>query len=64
MAHRRLLTDEERQALLGIPLDTDGMARCFTLSRADQHLWRRDAGMPIVLALPFSSLCFAIPELR
>ncbi len=29
MAHRQLLTDEERQALLGIPLDADSMARCF-----------------------------------
>ncbi len=38
MAHRQLLTDEERQALLGIPLDPDGMARRFTLSRADQDL--------------------------
>ena len=26
MAHRQLLTDEERQALLGIPLDADSMA--------------------------------------
>lgn len=41
MAHRRLLTDEERQALLGIPLDADAMARCFTLSRADQELVAR-----------------------
>jgi hypothetical protein len=37
MAHRQLLTDEERQALLGIPLDADSMARFFTLSRADRH---------------------------
>jgi hypothetical protein len=46
MADQRLLTDEERQALLGIPLDADGMARCFTLSRANQELVasrRRDA---------------------
>ena len=46
MAPRRLLSDEERQALFGIPLDVDGMARCFTLSRADQELVaarRRDA---------------------
>ncbi len=27
MAQRRLLTDEERQAFFGIPLDPDGMAR-------------------------------------
>jgi hypothetical protein len=57
MAHRQLLTDEERQALLGIPLDADGMARCFTLSRADRHLVaarRRDAnriGFAVQLAL-------------
>ena len=38
MAHRQLLTDEEGRALLGIPLDADSMARCFTLSRADQEL--------------------------
>ncbi len=37
MAHRQLLTDEERQAPLGIPLDADSLARCFTLSRADQE---------------------------
>lgn len=57
MAHRRLLTDDERQALFGIPLDADGMARCFTLSRADQALVagrRRDAnriGFAVQLAL-------------
>lgn len=57
MAHRQLLTDEERQALLGIPLDDDGMARCFTLSRADQErvaARRRDAnriGFAVQLAL-------------
>lgn len=57
MAYRQLLTDEERQALLGVPLDPDGMARCFTLSRADQDLVaarRRDAnriGFAVQLAL-------------
>jgi TnpA family transposase len=57
MAHRQLLTDEERQALLGIPLDADSMARCFTLSGADQDLVagrRRDAnriGFAVQLAL-------------
>ena len=34
----QLLTDEERQALFGIPADPDGLARRFTLSRADQDL--------------------------
>jgi hypothetical protein len=57
MAHRRLLTDEERFELLGIPLDKDGMARCFTLSRTDQNLVaerRRDTnriGFAVQLAL-------------
>ena len=57
MAHRQLLTDEERQALLGIPLDADGMARCFTPSRADRALVaarRRDSnriGFAVQLAL-------------
>jgi hypothetical protein len=57
MAHRQLLTNEERQALLGIPLDPDGMARRFTLSRADQDLVagrRRDTnriGFAVQLAL-------------
>ena len=57
MAHRQLLTDEGRQALLGIPLDVDRMAQRFTLSRADQELVakrRRDAnriGFAVQLAL-------------
>ncbi len=57
MAHRQLLTNEERQALFGIPLDPDGMARRFTLSRADQDLVagrRRDTnriGFAVQLAL-------------
>jgi len=57
MAHRQLLTDEERRALLGIPLDADSMMRCFTLSRTDQELVaerRRDAnriGFAVQLAL-------------
>ena len=61
MAHRRLLTDEERRALLGVPFDADSMARCFTLSRADQNLVAERAGMPIGSALLCSSPCFAIP---
>jgi TnpA family transposase len=57
MAHRQLLTEEERQALLGIPLDAESLARCFTLSRADLQLVaerRRDAnriGFAVQLAL-------------
>jgi hypothetical protein len=38
LARRRLLTDEERQALLGIPSDADSLARLFTLSRSDRNL--------------------------
>ena len=38
MARRQLLTDEERQALLGIPPDADSLARLFTLSRLDRSL--------------------------
>ncbi len=38
MARRELLTDEERRALFGIPDDPDGLARCFTLARADRDL--------------------------
>ncbi len=57
MAYRQLLTDDERHALLGIPIDPDGMARRFTLSRSDQYLVaarRRDAnriGFAVQLAL-------------
>ena len=38
MARRQLLTDEERQALFGFPVDPDGLIRCFTLSRSDRQL--------------------------
>lgn len=38
MARRQLLTDEERQALLGIPSDADTLTRLFTLSRSDRDL--------------------------
>ena len=38
MARRQLLTDEERQALFGFPIDLDGLTRCFTLSRSDREL--------------------------
>ncbi len=57
MSHRHLLTDDERRALVGIPLDDDSLARCFTLSRADQELVaarRRDSnriGFAVQLAL-------------
>ena len=57
MARRQLLTDEERRALLGLPLDADGMARAFTLSRSDRELVaerRGDAnqlGVAVQLAL-------------
>lgn len=38
MVRRQLLTDDERQTLLGIPPDDDSLARLFTLSRADRNL--------------------------
>lgn len=38
MARRQLLTDEERQALLGIPPDADFLARLIPLSRLDRNL--------------------------
>lgn len=38
MARRQLLTDEKRQALLGIPPDADSLARLFTLYRVDRNL--------------------------
>jgi hypothetical protein len=55
MAHRHLLTDEGRRALVGVPLDADSMARCFTLSRADQELVaarRRDSNQLALLRYP------------
>src|SRR4051812_10174473 len=38
LIRRQLLTDEERQVLLGISPEPDGLARFFTLSRSDQDL--------------------------
>jgi len=46
LARRQLLTDEERQALLGIPPDADSLARLFTLSRADRSLVAERRGDP------------------
>ena len=52
-----MLTDEERRALLGVPLDPDDLARLFTLSRSDRDLVagrRNDAsrlGFAVQLAL-------------
>jgi len=60
MAHRQLLTDEERLALPGIPLDADSMAPCFILSRSDQDLAsgrRRDANR---ICFAAQLLCFVI----
>jgi TnpA family transposase len=33
-----LLTDEERQLLLGVPSDPDSLARYYTFTRSDQEL--------------------------
>lgn len=52
-----MLTDEERRALLGVPLDPDDLARLFNLSRSDRDLVagrRNDAsrlGFAVQLAL-------------
>ncbi|UFN51577.1 Tn3 family transposase (plasmid) [Roseomonas sp. OT10] len=46
MVRRQLLTDAERQTLLGIPTDPDDLARHFTLSRPDQELVAGRRGDP------------------
>jgi TnpA family transposase len=57
LTDRRLLTDDERRALFGIPSDPDDLARLFTLTRAAQDLvaaHRGDAnrlGVAVQLAL-------------
>jgi TnpA family transposase len=38
LPHRQLLTDEERQLLLGIPQEPDSLARRYALTRADQTM--------------------------
>src|SRR4051794_27755758 len=38
LKRRQILSDEERQALLGVPQDADSLARLFTLSHSDRHL--------------------------
>jgi Domain of unknown function (DUF4158) len=38
IAHRPLLTDEERRLFFGIPDDPDGLARQYTFTRSDQGL--------------------------
>lgn len=38
MGRRQLLTDEERQLLLGVPSDPDSLARHYTFTRSDQEL--------------------------
>jgi hypothetical protein len=38
LARRQLLTDEERQLLLGVPQDPDSLARRYALTRADHTL--------------------------
>jgi TnpA family transposase len=37
LKRRKILTNEERQALLEIPRDAESLARLFTLSRSDRH---------------------------
>ena len=38
MGRRQLLTNEERQLLLGVPRDPDDLARHYTFTRSDQEL--------------------------
>jgi TnpA family transposase len=38
VGHRPLLTNEERQLLLGVPRDPDSLARHYTFTRSDQDL--------------------------
>jgi hypothetical protein len=38
MARRQLLTEEDRRALFGVPVDRDDLARRYTLTRTDLDL--------------------------
>jgi hypothetical protein len=63
MAHRRLLTDEERHGLFGIHSTKMGW-RGASRSPALIRTWScGGAGTPIGSGLPFSSRCCAIPGL-
>ena len=64
MAHRQLLTDDERRALLGIhstPTVWPGASPCPAPTKT---LWRNGAGMPTASASPFSSLYFVTQASR
>jgi hypothetical protein len=58
MAHRQLLTGDEHQALLGIPLGPDGWRGASPCPVPIKTSWRSDAETPTASALPFSSLYF------
>ena len=57
MAHRQLLTEEERRLLFGIPHDADSLTRLYSFTRSDHALLidrRGDAnrlGFAVQLAL-------------
>lgn len=59
LARRQLLTDEERQALLGIPPDTGSLARLFILSQPDRSLVaeRRGDANRLGYAVQLALLC-------
>jgi hypothetical protein len=64
MAHRQLLTDDERQALLGIPLTLTVWRGGSPCPGPTKTSWRNGAGTPIASALPFSSLYFVTQASR
>jgi hypothetical protein len=59
LARRQLLTNEERRALFGFPVDPDGLTRCFTLSQFDRQLVvdRRNDTSRLGYAVQLASCC-------
>ena len=60
MARRKLLTPEERQALLGVPDDEESLIRHYTLSPQDRLQAEVRGGLTISSAMPSSSASCAI----
>ena len=61
MSRRKLLTEDERAHLFGIPIDEAGLARRYTSSPDDLELLHAKRGAPAISsALPCSSHCCAI----
>ena len=63
MARRQLLTEEERQLLLGTPRDADALTRHYSFTRSDREASaeRRQQATPIAWGLLCSSHCCGIP---